>query len=493
MCSTRSSRPRRAARPVAALVSLGCEKNTVDSERLLAQLVQRGFLLAERPEEADVCLVNTCGFIAAAREETAARLAELAAARARGRPRVLVALGCLVERAGQIPEHAAFLRDADARLGFGDYLRLADRCLELLGLAPPPEAPPDGVASLDPAFHRLPRLLTGSPHVAALKISEGCSHGCRFCSIPQIRGPQVSRPLEDLIAEARDLVRSGAREVMLIGQDTASYGLDLYGRRRIADLIRALSDALPDPLWFRLMYAHPRHVTTALLDALDADPRWAPYLDLPLQHITTPMLRRMGRGMDGPATRTLLNALAARARPPCLRSTFIVGHPGETEADFEELLAFLREGRILHAGVFVYSPEPGTPSATQSDPVPPAVAEDRRARLMEAQQEASARILDTWIGRTESLMLDQPVPGRPRGAWIARHAGQAIEVDGVCRIKAPRGARWNPGDVVQAHIIGRDIYDLIADPEPRPTAPVQSGGSSGRGTRDRRSGASRRS
>jgi ribosomal protein S12 methylthiotransferase len=182
-----------------------------------------------------------------------------------------------------------------------------------------------------------------------------------------------------------------------------------------------------------------------------------------------------------------------RARPPCLRSTFIVGHPGETEADFEELLAFLREGRIMHAGVFVYSPEPGTPSATQSDPVPAAVAEDRRHRLMEAQQKATARILDPWIGRTIPLMLDQPVPGRPRGAWHARHAGQAIDVDGACRIHAPRGARWNPGDLVQARITGRDLYDLLAEPESGTPTPVQSDGSSGRGTRDRRSGASRRS
>lgn len=493
MCTTRSSRSRRAVRPVAALVSLGCEKNTVDSERLLAQLVRRGFLIAEKPEDADVCLVNTCGFIAAAREETAARLADLAAARARGRPRVIVALGCLVERAGQIPDHAAFLRDADARLGFGEYLRLADRCLELLGPGAPPETAPDAAAPLDPAFHRLPRLLTGSPHVAALKISEGCSHACRFCSIPAIRGPQVSRPMEDLLGEARDLVRSGARELMLIGQDTASYGLDVYGRRRIADLIRALSDAIPDPLWFRLMYAHPRHVTPGLLEAIDADPRWAPYLDLPLQHISTPMLRRMGRGMDGPATRRLVDSLSARTPAPCLRTTFIAGHPGETEADFEELLAFVREGHFLHTGVFAYSPEPGTRSAAQSDPVPTATAERRRDRLMKAQQQVSARKLETWIGRTTTLMLDEPAPGRTGGEWIARHSGQAIEVDGICRLRAPRGVRWQPGDIVRARITGRDVYDLIAEPEPISPAPVQSGGSSGRRIRDRRPGAPGRS
>lgn len=453
--------------PAVCLVSLGCAKNTVDSERILAALVQDGFLIAERPEDADLCLVNTCGFIGDAREETASVLRELAAGRRRGRPRRIIALGCLVERAAGVPAHGAFLAEADARIGFGDYLRLPAICRSLLdGPAGAPAAAAAPGDALEPAFHRLPRLVTGAGHSVSLKVSEGCSNGCRFCTIPRIRGRQVSRPVEEIAAEARDLLAAGAREICLIGQDTTSYGLDLYGRRCLDRLLAALS-AVPGRAWFRLMYAYPRFLDDGVLDALAADPRFCRYLDLPLQHIADRMLERMGRGMTSAETRALLDRVRGRLPGVVLRSAFIVGHPGETDADFDELLAFVREGRFLYSGVFVYSPEDGTPSARQDGAVAPETARARRDALMEAQLGATRATLRGWIGREVETLAEEPVE---RGArvppgvrWVGRIRGQAPEVDGVTLLAPRRGRRIGAGDFVTARVTDSLDYDLVAE------------------------------
>ncbi len=449
--------------PVACLVSLGCAKNTVDSERILASLVQDGFLIAERPEDSDICIVNTCGFIQDAREETATVLRDLAARRQRGRPACIVAVGCLVERAGGSPALREFLDAADATAGFAEFPRLPRFCRETLGLAEPAGAGPTGTLA---DFHRLPRLLSGGGHSACLKISEGCSNGCRFCTIPAIRGRQVSRPVDEIVAEARSLVASGVREICIIGQDTTSYGHDLTGRRELAGLVRALS-TVPGDIWFRLMYAFPKFIGDDLLDALIADARWCPYLDLPLQHISDSMLRTMGRGMGRDDTLRLLDRLSERVPGLCMRTAYIVGHPGETEADFEELLAFVREGRFLHAGVFVYSPEDGTASAALEDPVPHDVALRRRDELMRAQRGVSRAAMRAWVGRDLEILVDEPVaPGSaaPRHArWTGRHRGQAPEVDGVTFLAPRNGIALHPGRVLRARVIQGLDYDLLAE------------------------------
>ena len=453
--------------PVISLVSLGCAKNTVDSERLLASLVQAGFLIAENPADSDLCLVNTCGFIEDARRETGETLAELARLRAQGRPRKLIALGCLVERAGQIPDHGRFLAAADAQVGFCDYLRLPDLCRAWLRESPPPadEARP---APLPNAFHELPRLITGAAHSVCLKISEGCSNACRFCTIPRIRGAQISRTIEEIVAEAKNLAAAGAREIALIGQDTTSYGRDLYGRRRLAELLRALPAALPDAIWLRLMYAYPRFLDDDVLDALAADGRWCRYVDLPLQHISDRLLQRMGRGMGRDDTLRLLDRIAERLPGAALRTAFIVGHPGETGDDFAELLDFVREGRFLHLGVFAYSPEPGTPSRSLPDPVPAPVAAERREALMSAQREVSRRRLAAGVGQTVEVMVDGPAAARsgapPGTRWLARTRGQAPDVDGVTWLRGPAARRPKPGEVLHARLAGYRDYDWIAEP-----------------------------
>lgn len=465
MTTNRSRTSPGARPPVACLVSLGCAKNTVDSERILAALVQDGFQIAAQPADADICLVNTCGFIRDAREETATALRDLAAGRRRGRPSRIVAMGCLVERAATTPVLCEFLDAADATAGFAEFPRIAGFCRGLLGLAPSAVAAapaPDTLAG----FHQLPRLLSGAGHSACLKISEGCSNGCRFCTIPSIRGRQVSRPVQEILSEARSLIDSGVREICIIGQDTTSYGHDLTGRRELAGLVRALS-TLPGDVWFRLMYAFPRFLGDDMLDALAADARWCPYLDLPLQHISDAMLRAMGRGMGRDDTLRLLGRLPSRLPGLCMRTAFIVGHPGETDADFDELLAFVREGHFLHAGVFVYSREEGTPSAAQPDPVPRDVALHRRDELMRAQRGVSRAALQKWVGREIDVLIDGPVArdsAAPRHArWTGRHRGQAPEVDGVTFLVPRNGIDLRPGRVLRARVIQGLDYDLLAE------------------------------
>lgn len=443
-----------------SLVNLGCPKNTVDSEGILGGLARAGFRFVADPGEADVCLVNTCGFLDAARREAAGVLAELAASRGqRGRP-LLVATGCLVERAGGASELEGFLRSADAKVGFADYARLPEICRGLLagrgatkraeGYAGRP-LPKTYLDWLD-----RPRMRIGSAGSAYLKLGEGCSNGCAYCSIPLIRGQRASRSMKAILKEARDLVASGAKELNLIAQDTTAYGMDFDGRPRLAALLRGLLK-MPGELWFRVMYAHPRHLSEEILEAMAADPRVCPYLDLPLQHVNGKMLKAMRRGHGRAQVDEVLDQVRRILPGAALRTTFIVGHPGEGEEEFEELLAFVEAGHFDHMGVFVWSPEPGTASARMRKRVPAAVAESRRARLMAAQAQASAARLRARRGRRVSMLLEH----RETDGWHGRTVWQAPEVDGETVLEdAARGAR--AGDVVDVEIARTGRYDCRA-------------------------------
>ena len=470
--------------PVVSLISLGCAKNTVDSERILGQLVTAGFLVAEDPAEADLCLVNTCGFIHDSREESAGVLKEVQRLKKTGSLKAVAALGCLVERAQGAPELNAFLDQADAMIGFQDYPRMAEICRDLAtGPARRPVSAVEGVpvAVLDKRYAGLtapgrsftqsynefltaPRLRIGAPHLAYLKISEGCSNFCRFCSIPYIRGVQVSRRVEDIVAEAGQLLETGAREIGLIAQDTTSYGRDIYGELRLSALLRALA-ALQTDAWFRLMYAFPRFLTDEMLDTLASDPRFCPYIDMPLQHISDRLLMDMGRGMGQRDTVALLDRIAAKLPGGAIRTTFIVGYPGETDAQFQELLDFVNEGRFSHVGVFMYSKEPRTPSAKLDDSVPLAVKKKRRDTLMRAQLEVSRRRLRALVGREVEVMLDGPIPAgtaHPKGTFATgRTRNEAPEVDGHVFLKGREVARLEPGTVVRAKVSEALDYDYV--------------------------------
>jgi len=439
--------------PVVSLVSLGCAKNTVDSELILGRFVESGWMISEEPSESDICLVNTCGFIEDAREEAASVLHEL---KAMGGPKAVVALGCLVKRAADAPETEHFLDAADARATFADYSRLPEICAKLLGCRDG-----DFTVQNEPLgyseFLTQPRLRTGSPHTAYLKISEGCSNPCTFCSIPAIRGKQISRPVDDLVSEARSLIEAGAVEISLIAQDTTAYGKDWDGELHLKRLLERLRDEIDANIWFRLMYACPQHLTREVLEVMASDPRFCPYIDMPLQHISDAMLDTMGRRLNKFQTLEKLD-LIREVLPDCaVRTAFIVGHPGETEADFNELLEFVKEGRFTHAGVFCYSAEPGTLSGKLDDDVPDEIKEKRRALLMEAQREASAAHCAAQVGKTVEVMID----GAGEEGLIARSQHEAPEVDGVFFL--PQFEDAVPGDRYDVQITAASDYDFFAE------------------------------
>ena len=443
-----------------SLVNLGCPKNTGDSEGMLGSMALAGFQFVEDPAAADVCLVNTCGFLDASRREAAGVLNELAAQRGKsGRP-LLVATGCLVERIGGAPELEGFLQAADARVGFVDYPRLPEICLRLLkGEAAGRCAEGYAGRGLPRTYLKWldrPRMRIGPEGSAYLKIGEGCSNNCAYCSIPLIRGQRASRPMAAILKEARELVAAGAKELNLIAQDTTAYGVALAGEPRLAARLRELLK-MPGGLWFRILYAHPRHLTDDILEAMASDVRVCPYLDLPLQHVNEKMLKMMGRGYGRRRVDEALAQIDRLLPGAALRTTFIVGHPGEGEAEFEELLDFVREGRFDHLGVFAWSSEPGTVSEKLAGRVAPARAEERRARLMEAQAEVSAARLRALKGRRTTMLLE----GRAPDGWHGRTMGQAPEVDGETRLEdAGRGAK--AGDFVKVKIVQTTRYDCRA-------------------------------
>jgi ribosomal protein S12 methylthiotransferase len=455
---------------IVSLVSLGCAKNLVDSERILGQLAEAGFLIAEDPADAELCLVNTCGFIHDAREESAGVLRELALLKRQGSLRFLIALGCLVERATDAPELAQFLEAADLQLGFHHYPRLADICHGLLaGTGNPVKAPRKQTRSASyTQFLASPRLRIGAPHSAFLKISEGCSNPCRFCSIPRMRGPQVSRPIEEILAEARALIEGGALELNLIAQDTTSYGRDWDRKLHLHELLAALAGKIRDDVWFRLLYSYPRSLTSKTLDILASDPRFCPYIDIPLQHINDKILQTMGRGVNRAQTETQLKLIDAKLPGAALRTTFIVGYPGETQEQFQELLAFVKEGRFTHAGVFLYSTEVKTPAAMLTDDVPLAEKQRRRQELMLAQLDVSRTRLRERVGLAPQVLIDGTLPPRseaPAGACaVGRSQREAPEVDGVIflRGKMPKGVLT--GRRVEARVVESMDYDLVAEP-----------------------------
>jgi ribosomal protein S12 methylthiotransferase len=475
-----SSQPFRSSQPVVALISLGCSKNTVDSEHILAHLAERGFLIAEDAAEADICLVNTCGFIESARQETASVLRHLRnSARDQNNPPLIVALGCMVERARQSPEMRTYLDAADAMVLFGDYARLPDICHELLArkrcglpiVKPIPMPPalyhPPSLTFLS-FLTGTPRMRIGSSHIAYLKISEGCSNRCRFCSIPLIRGTQSSRTMKDIVSEAQQLIETGARELNLIAQDTTTYGKDRGLQNGLANLLEKLADINGD-VWYRVLYGHPRHVTDKLLRVMADTPNVCPYLDIPLQHISDRMLRAMGRGMTQSQTMACLEKVQRILPNIALRTTFIVGYPGETDEDFNKLLNLVAQGLFAHVGVFTFSPEPGTPAARLPDNVPPSVKERRRNEIMLLQQRIRRRQLRHRRGQTMKVMLDEVVASKPSHSdypqgtrGVGRTIFDAPEVDGAVYIRGPLPSR-EPGSRFLIQVVDSTDYDLIGE------------------------------
>ncbi|WOB42775.1 30S ribosomal protein S12 methylthiotransferase RimO [Thermoleptolyngbya oregonensis NK1-22] len=435
-------------KPVIAVSHLGCEKNRIDTEHMLGLLVQSGYQVDSNEELADYVIVNTCSFIQAAREESVRTLVELAEANKK-----IVITGCMAqhfqkELLDEIPE-------AVAVVGTGDYHKI----VEVIQRAEAGERVQE--VSAEPVYiadETTPRYRTTTEGVAYLRIAEGCDYRCAFCIIPHLRGNQRSRSIESIVAEAKQLAAEGVQEIILISQITTNYGVDLYGEPRLAELLRALGEV--EVPWIRMHYAYPTGLTPKVIAAIQETPNVLPYLDLPLQHSHPEVLRAMNRPWQGQVNDGIIERIKTAIPDAVLRTTFIVGFPGETEEHFQHLLAFVQRHEFDHVGVFTFSAEEGTPAFSLPHQLPQAVMDDRRDRLMQVQQPISLRRNQAQVGRVVDVLIEQENP--ETNELVGRSARFSPEVDGLVYVQGD--ARL--GSMATVEITGADVYDLygqIAD------------------------------
>jgi ribosomal protein S12 methylthiotransferase len=430
--------------------SLGCPKNQVDTEVMLGALASRGYAICEELDDADVVVVNTCSFIESARKESVDAILEVADLREQGDLRALIVAGCLPQRYGR--ELARELPEVDAFIGTGEFPRIAailDDALEGRGR---------GGVYVDAGSTHLydedtPRLLIGPGHSAYVKIAEGCDRVCAFCAIPGIRGKFQSRSPESIQREVQQLAAQGVREVNVVSQDTTSYGKDLAGSPQLAELIDTL-DAVEGIDWIRLLYLYPTALSEPVIDAFSRAERVLPYIDMPLQHASDRMLRVMRRGITRERQDKLLRRLRERIPGVVLRTTFIVGFPGETDTDFAELVDLVQQAQFDRMGVFRYSDEEGTAAADFSDKVPAVVARERYRTLMQVQGDIMSRTLSKEVGREVDVLVDRAAPGLSAG----RLWSQAPEIDGGVLLRGDAKV----GDFVRARITAVRDVDLEA-------------------------------
>ena len=418
-----------------SVITLGCSKNTVDSERLMKQLQANRFDLNENPNEADTVIINTCGFIEAAKNESIETILNAVSLKKSGQIKKVVVAGCLSERykadlMKEIPEVDAFFgtekyEDIVRNLG-GELKR------ELLG----------------------ERLLSTPNHTAYLKISEGCDHPCSFCAIPLMRGLHKSKPMDELLHEANLLAEKGVKELILIGQDTTDYGKDLYDKRNLAELLTKLSE-IHGIEWIRLMYAYPSHFPDDVIDVIAGNEKICKYIDIPLQHISDDVLKSMRRGITKRKTIELIETLRKRIPDIVLRTTLIVGYPAEREKEFEELCEFVRETKFEKLGVFTYSQEEATSSFILGDPVSPEEKKNRHDIIMEIQKEISLEKNKQLAGSRLKILIE----GRENGYYVGRSYRDAPEIDGEVLI--PSEGNHNPGEFYNVEFYDYDEYDLF--------------------------------
>jgi ribosomal protein S12 methylthiotransferase len=430
-------------KPSVCMVSLGCSKNQVDAERALGFFQARDFKIIEVAEEADIVVVNTCAFIHAAEEEAVNALLEAVRLKSRGRARMVLAAGCLVSRYGEA-KLKALIPELDGAVLPGAQQALADKITAVFPAKAPRPRPGRS------------RLLLSGPGSAYLKIAEGCSRTCAYCLIPALRGPLHSEPLEGLVREARGLIASGVKELILVAQDTTAYGRDLAGRKPLLTELLDRLVRLRGAHWIRLMYAYPDGISDGLIQRLASQPVICKYLDIPVQHASRPVLRRMGRAGDGDSTLRLLEKLRARVPGIVIRTTLLTGFPGETEQDHKTLLDFIRTAQFDRLGVFAYSREQGTAAAAMDRQVPWATRERRRRELMAAQAGISRQRLAQRVGQVLECLVEEP--SGPDHV-IGRTYGDAPEVDGAIIL-----AGWaRPGALVKARVTAATDHDLTGE------------------------------
>ncbi len=436
------------------LVSLGCPKNRVDSEVMLGDAFDAGHSIVESPEDAEVIVVNTCGFIESAKEESIDTILEMAQFKSAGSCKQLVVTGCLSQRYPE--ELAAEIPEIDHMFGSGDFREVVKilrrqqqgKSLPILGVSETPAYLYD---------HNTPRVLTGLTHTAYVKIAEGCDRPCAFCIIPKLRGPQRSRSIESVVQEVTSLCAGGTKEINLIAQDLTRYGVDLADKPTLAALLRAL-DGIPGLAWVRLHYTYPSAFTDELIDVIAESSVVAKYIDVPLQHIDDTMLKKMRRGHSSRVTYDLIDRLRSRIDNVVLRSTFIVGHPGESDEAFAHLCDFVRNTQLDHVGAFTYSQEEGTAAAMLPNRVEQAVKDSRQAELMEIQRRVSRAKNEGRVGQPLDVLVEG-VSDESEFLMQGRWYGQAPEIDGSVYLS---NSEAQVGDIVRATVTDGSDYDLAA-------------------------------
>ncbi len=430
-------------------ISLGCAKNLVDTELMLYKLHSAGFEITPNEEEAEIIVINTCGFIESAKQESIENILDAAKLKEWGKCKHIIATGCLVERYRE--EVMKELPEIDALVGIGSLTDIADACAAVMrgekytSFKDKEGAPLGG-----------DRVITTDPHTAYLKISEGCDNRCTYCAIPLIRGAHRSRPIEDIVAEAKDLERMGVKEINLIAQDTTRYGLDIYGKYALADLVKAITRETSIP-WIRLLYCYPDKITDELIDELRENDRLLKYMDIPIQHISNSVLRRMNRHGDREVIESAIERLRSGVPDIVLRTTAMVGFPGETDEDFEELCAFVKSARFDRFGAFMFSPEEGTEAYDMDDQIDEQIKQDRYDILMQTQLTVAEEKSRENIGRTLDVICD----GYDTVAQIyyGRSYADAPDVDGRVYFKSK--TRVASGDFVKVLVDEAVDYDLV--------------------------------
>ncbi len=427
------------------LISLGCPKNLVDSEVMLGILENAGYSIVTDPSEAEVLIVNTCGFIEDAKKESVDAILEMAQYKSTGKCKKLVVTGCLPQRYKS--GLAKLLPEVDLFIGAGEYYRIAE-ILKFSGK--------NLFVGTPRYIHTAstPRKIATPKHAIYIKIAEGCYHGCSFCVIPRIRGKFRSRTVDDVVKEAEQLIASGAKELNLIGQDTTSYGVDLKDGTNLVKLLYRLSELKGD-FWIRVMYAYPTSITDELIEAIATLPKVCKYLDVPIQHISDSVLSLMKRKEKGSDVRALLAKIRARIPGITMRTSLIVGFPGETKKAFGELLEFVRQGHFEYLGVFAYSKEEGTVAARLPNQISDRVKMNRRDIIMKAQKPVTKKLLGRWVGSTLKTLIDNS------HTICGRTEGQAPDIDGITCIRQKPKRKINVGDMVNVKIVDVADYDLI--------------------------------
>lgn len=433
-------------------ISLGCDKNLVDTEMMLGELLQKGYEFTDDEAEADIVVVNTCCFIGDAKEESINTLLEMAELKTSGQIKVLVAAGCLAQRYKE--EIQTEIPQVDAIIGTTAIDSIVAAIDEVLAgqsrnhYAELNAKPLTGVS----------RVVTTGGHFAYLKIAEGCNKHCTYCIIPKVRGDYRSVPMEDLVREAEELAEKGVKELILVAQETTLYGVDLYGKKSLPELLHKLA-LIPGIFWIRILYCYPEEITDELIETIKKEPKVCHYLDIPIQHASDAVLKRMGRRTNQEQLRNMIEKLRHEIPDICLRTTLIAGFPGENDEDHEELMQFVDEMEFDRLGVFTYSQEEDTPAAIMPDQIPEEVKEARREEIMELQQEIAFEKAEEMIGRVLTVMIEGKIADED--AYVARTYRDAPNVDGYLFVNTT--ATLMTGDLVRVQVTDSNEYDLIGE------------------------------